>query len=326
MELFSSSLSFSKTFPTTTINTKPKQNHFRVSCSYVRAPPGTNRRGPSLGGDKKRHWKQGEFPGKLSRSPRRGPIKNIKKKLDDKEKAKAWVNTVTEALSDRILKKQWQDALQVFQMLKEQPFYSPKQGTYMKLLVLLGKCRQPYRARKLFDEMLEECCEPTSELYTALLASYCRNNLVDEAFAVLDEMKTLPQCQPDVFTYSTLIKVCVDECRFELVDSLYEEMAERGYGNAGIFHKVVSSVQLAEKLEIPENTSFYNAVLSACAKAEDLIEMERVFKRMKDKLCAPDSTTHSIMIEAYRKEGMNDKIYDLEQENLNVIASSLDSE
>ncbi|XP_028783234.1 pentatricopeptide repeat-containing protein At3g06430, chloroplastic-like [Neltuma alba] len=422
---------------------------------------------------KKRHWKVGEFPGvsetTLPGSERRTPIKNVKKKLDRKVKAKAWVNTVTECLADRIDKKQWLQALEVFEMLREQPFYQPKEGTYMKLIVLLGRCGQPQRAHQLFNTMVEEGCQPTSELYTALLAAYCRNNLIDEAFLTLNEMKKLPLCQPDVFTYSTLIKACVDVLKFDLVESLYEEMAERsitpntvtqnivlsgygkagkydqmekvlsnmldsttckpdvwtmntiisifgnkgqidmmerwyekfrnfgiepetrtfniligaygkkrmydkmssvmeymrklqfpwttstynnvieafaavgdakhmeytfdqmraegmkadtktfcclidGYANAGLFHKVISSVNLAKRFEIPENVSFYNAIISACAKAEDLIEMERVFNRMKDNQCQPDDTTYSIMIEAYSKEGMRDKIYYLEQE------------
>ncbi|KAF7837652.1 pentatricopeptide repeat-containing protein [Senna tora] len=422
---------------------------------------------------KKRHWKEGEFPGisetSLPESRRRTPIKNVKKKLDRKLKAKAWVNTVTETLSDRIDKKQWLQALEVFDMLREQPFYEPKEGTYMKLIVLLGRSGQPQRAHQLFNTMVEEGCEPTSELYTALLAAYCRSNLIDEAFCILNEMKNLPLCQPDVYTYSTLIKACVDASKFELVELLYEEMDERsitpntvtqnivlsgygkvgkfdqmekvlsnmlesttckpdvwtmntiisifgnkgqidtmerwyekfrnfgiepetrtfniligaygkkrmydkmssvmeymrklqfpwttstynnvieafaavgdatnmeytfnqmraegmkadnktfcclinGYANAGLFHKVISSVRLAKKFEVPENTTFYNAIISACAKAEDLIEMERVFNRMKDNQCQPDDTTYSVMVEAYRKEGMNDKIYYLEQE------------
>lgn len=41
------------------------------------------------------------------------PIKNIKKKLDKKNVAKAWANTVTEALSECIDKKQWLQALEV---------------------------------------------------------------------------------------------------------------------------------------------------------------------------------------------------------------------
>ncbi|KAK3025321.1 hypothetical protein RJ639_043830 [Escallonia herrerae] len=427
---------------------------------------------------KKRHWKEGEYPG-YSQTPRRSnrsPIKNIKKKLDRHNNAKAWVPTVTEDLTDRIQKKQWLQALEVFEMLREQPFYQPKEGTYMKLIVLLGKCGQPKGARQLFDKMIEEGLEPTSELYTALLAAYCRSNIIHEAFSILDQMKTLPHCQPDVFTFSILIKACVDASRFELVESLYEQMAERsivpntvtqnialngygkagkfeqmekvlmgmlesttcrpdvwtmntilglfgnkghiemmerwyekfrnfgiepetrtfniligaygkkrmydkmstvmeymrklsfpwttstynnvieafadagdaknmeytfdqmraegmkadtktfcclirGYANAGLFHKVIGSVQLAGKLEIPENTSFHNAVLFACAKAEDLMEMERVFTRLKEKQCLPDSTTYSVMIDAYKQEGMSDKVYDLEQQKQMMTAN-----
>ncbi|KAL3829303.1 hypothetical protein ACJIZ3_018105 [Penstemon smallii] len=429
----------------------------------------------------KKHWKVGEYPGisetsisKFSNNDnfnkkKRTPIKNIKKKLDNKEKSTAWVNTVTEALSEAIEKKQWLRALQVFEMLRKQPFYQPKEGTYMRLLVLLGRSGQPGQACKLFDEMTEEELDPTPELYTALLGACCRSNLIDKAFSILEQMKSLPLCQPDVYTYSILIKACIDACRFELVNSLYDEMAERlitpntvtqnivlsgygkagkyeemekvltsmlnsttskpdvwtmniilsifgnegqiemmekwyekfrsfgiepetrtfniligaygkkkmynkmssvmeymrrlsfpwttstynnvieafsdvgdaknmdytfdqmraegmkadtktfcclirGYANAGLFHKVISSVQLAGRLEVPENTSFFNAVIYACSKAGDLIEMERVFKRMKSKLCQPDSATYSVMMDAYRKEGMSDKVYDLEQE------------
>ncbi|KAJ8766375.1 hypothetical protein K2173_022434 [Erythroxylum novogranatense] len=474
---FSSSL-VSSPLPCDNVNINNKKiinNHQMV---FLRCAYPSSRTAPSSSSQKQqRHWKQGQYPGitEISR-PKRAPIKNLKKKLDRKSDAKAWANTVTEALSDSIQKKQWSQALEVFEMLKQQPFYHPKEGTYMKLLVLLGRCGQPQHAHHLFDEMVEAGLEPTAQLYTALLAAYCRNNLIDHAFSTLNQMKILPGCQPDVFTYSTLLKACVDASRFELVETLYQEMDDRlispntvtqnvvlsgygkagmydemekvlssmlesttckpdvwtmniilsvfgnkgqidlmerwyekfrsfgvepetrtfniligaygkkrmydkmssvmeymrkvqfpwttstfnnvieafadagdaknmeltfnqmrtedmradtktfcclinGYANAGMFHKVISCVQLAGKFEIPENTSFYNSVISACAKADDLMEMERVYKRMKDVQCQPDSRTFSIMVEAYRKEGMNDKIYYLELEKQEMIAN-----
>ncbi|PWA68445.1 Pentatricopeptide repeat-containing protein [Artemisia annua] len=60
----------------------------------------------------------------------------------------------------------------VFEMLKEQPFYQPKAGTYMKLIVQLRRSGQPQHAQNLFSMMIEEGLEPIAELYTALLA-YC---------------------------------------------------------------------------------------------------------------------------------------------------------
>ncbi|XP_042407913.1 pentatricopeptide repeat-containing protein At3g06430, chloroplastic-like [Zingiber officinale] len=451
----------------------PNNRHWKEGPSYSSSSTLPRSSAPASSPPKKRHWKEGEFPGASESFPSRRPrmpIKNIKKKMDDRAAAKAWVCTVTEALADRIQKRQWQEALKVFDMLKEQPFYSPKEGTYMKLLILLGKSGQAIRAHELFDDMTEEGCQPNPELYTALLAAYCRSNLLDEAFSILEKMKTLPLCQPDVYTYSTLLKACTEASRFDLVDSLYQDMSERmispntvtqnivlsgygkagkfdemekvlsgmlesstckpdvwtmniilslfgnmsqvdamekwyerfraygiepetrtfniligaygkkrmydkmtavmeymrklefpwttstynniieafaevgdaknmecafnqmraegmksdtktfccllnGYSNAGQFHKVISTVQLAERLEVRRNSFFYNALISACAKADDLPEMERVFKHMKDGECTPDSITFGILVEAYRKEGMTDKIYDLEQEN-----------
>lgn len=474
---FSSSLTPHPFLPQDNVTTKHRVLHPTAAsrvfrCAFASPVRKTSSSSPTPGSSspKKRIWKEGEFPGiSLPNRSKRTPIKNVKKTIDRKNNAKAWASTVTESLSDYIQKKQWLQALEVFEMLRKQPFYQPKEGTYMKLLVLLGKSGQPHRARHLFDTMVEEELEPTAELYTALLSAYCRSNLIDEAFEILNQMKTLPLCQPDVFTYSTLIKACVDNSHFELVQTLYNEMSERlitpntvtqnivlngygkagkfdqmervlsdmlenntcrpdvwtmntiislfgnmgqiemmenwyekfrnfgiepetrtfniligaygkkrmydkmssvmeymrklqfpwttstynnvieafsdvgdaknmeltfdqmrsegmkadtktfcclikGYANAGLFHRVVSSVKLAGKLDIPENTSFYNAVISACTKAEDLMEMERVFKRMKEKQCQPNAVTYSLMVEAYRKEGMNDKIYDLEQE------------
>lgn len=75
-------------------------------------------RNSRLSEPKKKIWKEGEFPAYSENSipvfqKKRTQIKNVKKKLDRKAKAKAWVNTVTESLSDLILKKQWLQALQV---------------------------------------------------------------------------------------------------------------------------------------------------------------------------------------------------------------------
>ncbi|ERN01986.1 hypothetical protein AMTR_s00045p00075400 [Amborella trichopoda] len=359
-------------------------------------------------------------------------------------------------------------------MLREQPFYQPREGTYIKLLILLGKSAQPEQAQRLFGLMNEEGLEPTSELYTALLAAYCRSRLIDQAFLILEKMKTLPLCQPDIYTYTNLIKACVEAFRFELVDRLLAEMSDRGitpntvtlnvvlggygkagmfdkmeellskmlessscnpdvwtmniilglfgnvgqveemerwyerfrsigispetrtlniligaygkkkmydkmtavmeymrklsypwtsstynniieafadsgdakhmelafdqmraegmkpdtktfcclingYSNAGLFHKVVTIIRLAEKLEIVPNTTFFNSVISACAKAEDLMEMERVYARMRDKKCAPNDETYMIMTGAFEREGMRDKVLDLNEERERMI-------
>lgn len=103
---FSSSIQFhSLPLPTKTpTTTTPSILILRCTVASTSAPP------------KKKIWKQGEYPGRSQFSipkEKRTPIKNIKKKLDKKNNAKGWANTVTEALSEHIEKKQWLQALEV---------------------------------------------------------------------------------------------------------------------------------------------------------------------------------------------------------------------
>ncbi|KAH1232502.1 hypothetical protein GLYMA_09G082100v4 [Glycine max] len=456
--------------PSPILHTKPKPNTnlttlVSVSASKTSVSASSTRKpAPAPKPPKVREFPQTLFFENLEKTR----IKKKKKMKEETKSGKAWVHSLPEVLSYRIHKRHWSIALELFDMLREQPYYQPREDTYMKLIVLLGKSSQPLRAHELFNSIHEDGCGST-ELYTALIAAFCQNNLVDEALSILDEMMNLPSCQPDIFTYSTLIKALVDSLKFEMVELLFDKMAKRsivpntytqnlilsgygkagrfdqmekivssmmegttckpdvwtmntvisvfgdkgqidimekwydkfcsfgiqpqrstfniliaaygskrmydkmssvmqcmrrvkcpwttstynnvieafaavgdaenmerafdqmyaeglkadtktfcflinGYANAGIFHKVISSVSLAEKLQIRVNTSFYNAIISACAKDDALTEMERFFKHMKEKECHPDNTTYSVMIEAYRKEGMNDKIHYLEQE------------
>ena len=121
---FSSSLINNTSFPSTNLRPHhPKPSTF-IHCAFAPPPPKTTTTSSSSSSSssssvaKKKHWKQGEFPGFsetsiYGTSKRKTPLKNVKKKLDRKNNAKAWANTVTETLSELIQKKQWLQALQV---------------------------------------------------------------------------------------------------------------------------------------------------------------------------------------------------------------------
>lgn len=64
-------------------------------------------------------------------------------------------------------------------------FLSIERKYIVKLLVLLGRCSQPRKTQQLFDVMIEEGLQPTTEFYTALVGAYCRSNILDKAFTIL---------------------------------------------------------------------------------------------------------------------------------------------
>lgn len=112
----SMSLSFSSSLCSSRIP-KGKHRFLHRDVSFVRCVLAASRSSPGSP-TKKRLWKDGEFPGITEpANPRRTAMKSVKKKLDRRSKANGWANTVTETLSDLIAKKQWLQALEVFQFL-----------------------------------------------------------------------------------------------------------------------------------------------------------------------------------------------------------------
>lgn len=130
--------------------------------------------------------------------------------------------------------------------MRDQVWYKPHIGIYIKLITMLGKCKQPEKAHQLFQAMIDEGCAPNLQSYTALVSTYSRSGRFREAFDLLDRMKDTPGCQPDVQTYSILIKSCLHAYDFEKVKSLLADMARAG---------------------ILPNTVTYNTLIDAYGKA-----------------------------------------------------------
>lgn len=107
-------------------------------------------------------------------------------------------------------------------------WYRPNVGVYIKLIVMLGKCKQPEKAHELFQAMIDEGCEVNHQAYTALVSVYGRSGLFDKAFSLLEEMKSTPNCHPDVNTYSILIKSCLQVYAFDKVRALLSDMSTQG--------------------------------------------------------------------------------------------------
>lgn len=232
-------------------------------------------------------------------------------------------DTLLQALDDRIAKHKWQAAVKVFQLLREQEWYEPDVGTYIKLLSMLGKCKQPHLACRVFRTMLKEKCRPSVESYTALLTAFTRSNLLDTAFGILEEMKKVPDCQPDVFTYTELIKACSEALLFGHVDMLLLEMRRVGlrpntvtynilvdsYGKAGRFREMEDVfMEMKESDEIQPDIWTQNAILRNFSRAGNITAMEQWYMKLQSFGYGNDIITFNTLLNAYGKECYYEKL------------------
>ncbi|XP_031123569.1 pentatricopeptide repeat-containing protein At5g48730, chloroplastic [Ipomoea triloba] len=224
---------------------------------------------------------------------RREATKAVIEKKKKGNSKKLLPRTVLEALHERITALRWESALKVFELLREQLWYRPNAGLYIKLIVMLGKCKQPEKARSLFQMMIDEGCVANQESYTALLSAYSRSGLFDEAFSLLEQMKNTPNCQPDVFTYTILIKSCLQVYDFDKVRDLLSEM---------------------ERQRIKPNTVTYNTLIDSYGKAKRFTDMESILVEMlRRRDCSPDVWTMNSALRAFGGSGqieMMEKCYE----------------
>ncbi|KAH9294301.1 hypothetical protein KI387_040494, partial [Taxus chinensis] len=219
-----------------------------------------------------------------------------------------------EALTDRIHNSQWRSALQVFGLLRKQQWYQPNTEIYIKLLVMLGRCRQHEKAHILFQMMLKERCHVTVEAYTAVLAAYGRNGCLEKAFSILEEMKAIPHCQPNIFTYTILMKSCVELGHFDHVNRLLSEMSRAGvrpnfvtyntivggFGKAGMFEEMENVLShMLESHDCKPDVWTMNSTIGAFGNRGQIEKMEKWYENFHSIGIQPDATTFNTLINSY---------------------------
>ncbi|CAI9781677.1 unnamed protein product [Fraxinus pennsylvanica] len=250
-------------------------------------------------------------------------IKAIEKKANSSKYNNLWPKAVLEALDDAIRNNQWESALKIFGLLRKQHWYKPRCQTYAKLLVMLGKCRQPNQASLLLEVMQSDGLQLTIDVYTALVSAYGLSGLLDEAFRTVNYMKTIPDCKPDVFTYSILIKCCIKLGRFNMVQQIVDEMLGLGiecntvtyntmidgYGKAELFELMESSLtDMLESGTCHPDVFTFNSMVGAYGRSGRIKQMEKWFEEFQLMGLKPDIMTCNILVKSYGKAGMYKKM------------------
>lgn len=250
-------------------------------------------------------------------------IEAIERKANSKKYNKLWPRAVLEALDDAIKENRWESALKIFELLRNQHWYEPRCRTYTKLLMMLGKCRQPDEASLLFEIMQSEGLQPTVDVYTALVSAYGESGQLDKAFSIVDDMKSISDCKPDVYTYSALLNFCSKLHRFDLIGRILAEMSYlgvecstvtfntiiNGYGKAKMFEEMENSLtDMIESDSSSPDIFTFNSVIGAYGNSGQIEKMEKWYNEFQLMGLSPDVKTFNILIRSYGKAGLYEKI------------------
>lgn len=250
-------------------------------------------------------------------------IKEIERKAGSKKYRNLWPKAVLEALDEAIRENRYESALKIFSLLRKQQWYEPRCQTYAKLLMMLGKCRQPEQAGLLFELMRAEGLRPTLDVFTALVSAYGHSGRIDEAFAALEAMKSVSDCKPDVYTYSILVDCCMKFHQFDLIEQILSEMSYlgiscstvtyntivNGYGKAKMFDQMEKSLMdmIDSGFCLPDVFTL-NSVIGAYGKSGQIDEMERWYEEFQLMGIRPDIVTFNTLIRSYGKAGLHEKM------------------
>ncbi|KAJ4843325.1 hypothetical protein Tsubulata_020931 [Turnera subulata] len=250
-------------------------------------------------------------------------IKAIEEKAESKKYNNLWPKAVLEALDEAIRDNRWNSALKIFGLLRQQKWYEPRSTLYAKLLMMLGKCRQPEEAKLLFKLMRADRLRPSLDVYTALISAYGQSGQLDKALATLDGMKSDSDCKPDVYTYSILISCCVKCRQFELIGMIMDEMSYYGiecttvtyniivdgYGKTKMFKEMenVLTDMVESGSSIPDIFTC-NSVIGAYGNSGKIDKMEKWYDEFQLMGIKPDIKTFNILIKSYGKKGLYEKM------------------
>ncbi|KAG4952818.1 hypothetical protein JHK87_038412 [Glycine soja] len=182
---------------------------------------------------------------------------------------------------------------------------------------------QPEEASLLFEIMLSEGLKPTVDVYTALVSAYGQSGLLDQAFSTVEDMKSVVDCEPDVYTYSILIRCCAKFRRFDLIEHVLAEMSYLGiecncvtynsiidgYGKASMFEQMDDALNdMIENGNSHPDVFTLNSFVGAYGNAGQIDKMEKWYDEFQLMGIKPDITTFNTMIKSYGKAGMYEKM------------------
>ncbi|KAI3870575.1 hypothetical protein MKX03_022768 [Papaver bracteatum] len=134
-------------------------------------------------------------------------------------------NTLLDAMGRA--KRPWQAKIVYRELIKNG--FSPNFGTYAALLRAYGRARYGQDALSIYREMKKKGLELNVVLYNTILAMCADIGFTDEAIEIFEDLKKSETCEPDSWTFSSLITIYSCSGKVSEAEEMLNQMLEAGF-------------------------------------------------------------------------------------------------
>jgi len=172
---------------------------------------------------------------------------------------------------------------QIFKLYKQMRSRSilPSETTYTLVLQASLDAGDYLKAKQIFDDIRSSSLKANVVHYTSYMRGLLNSGRLDEASMLLEDMLKSPRTQPDLFTYSTLVKAYSDRGNVSAALRILKRMLSNG---------------------INPDAVVFNIVLTGCAvrPMEASLVLE-VLDSLRREGLQPTAITLSVLIKAFAK-------------------------
>ncbi|XP_061344370.1 pentatricopeptide repeat-containing protein At4g16390, chloroplastic-like [Gastrolobium bilobum] len=152
---------------------------------------------------------------------------------------------------------------------------SPDVVTYASLLRVYTRAQFSKDALSVYKEMKENRMDINTDLYNGLLAMCADVGCADEAVEIFEDMKNSGTCQPDRWTYSSLITVYSCSGKVSEAEGMLNQMIESGF---------------------EPNVFVLTSLVQCYGKAKRTDDVVKIFKQLLDSGMIPDDRFYCCLL------------------------------
>merc|ERR1719446_1363109 len=190
---------------------------------------------------------------------------------------------------------------------------------YNTLIDACARCGCMEYLPKILEDMKANRAKPNVITYSTMLKGHCQNGNIQEAFAILEQMKKDARLKPDEIMYNSLLDGCAQN---NLVDEgmrLLEEMQSEGVQPSNFTLSLLVKLlnrarkldqafglvrEITKKYNFKPNVHVYTNLVQACVSNQSLSRGIGLLEQMIKERIVPDSRTYSILVRSSISRGL----------------------